>query len=66
MITNIDINEDLLREAQELAGGKTKKAVVNEALADFVRTRKQRSVLSLFGSVDFDADYDYKKERSRR
>ena len=66
MHTNIDIDQDLLKEALELGHSKTKKAVVNQALAEFVRARKQRSIIELFGTVDYDPDYDYKAERRRR
>jgi len=64
--TNIDIDQNLLREAQELGRYRTKKAAVNEALAEYVRVRKQQKILELFGKVDFDADYDYKAGRRAR
>lgn len=66
MITNIDIDDNLLREAQELGHKKTKKAAVNEALAEYVRTRKQRRIIELFGKIDYFPDYDYKGERQKR
>jgi len=66
MHTNIDIDENLLSEAMTLGNAKTKKAVVNEALAEYVRTRKQQQILELFGQIDYDPDYDYKAERKKR
>lgn len=66
MSTNIDIDETLLREAQELGHQKTKKAVVNDALTEYVRVRKQRGILDLFGKIDYDPEYDYKAERRKR
>ena len=66
MVTNVDIDENLLKEAKVLGHHKTKKAVVNEALAEYVRIRKQRQILDLFGTVDYDSDYDYKAERRKR
>jgi len=66
MHTNIDINEDLLKEAMVLGHLKTKKAIVNEALADYVMRLKQQRILELFGKVDFDPDYDYKAARRAR
>ena len=66
MNTNIDIDDRLVKEALALGGAKTKKALVNDALAEYVRVRKQRRLLELFGSVDIDPDYDYKAERARR
>ena len=66
MQTKIDIDAHLLSEARALGHHRTKKAAVNEALAEYVRTRKQRKILDLFGTIDFDPDYDYKAERKTR
>ena len=44
---------------------KTKKATVTEALEEYVRRRKQKHVLDLFGTIDYDEDYDYKEQRKR-
>ena len=66
MHTNIDINQDLLKEALELGNCKTKKEAVNDALAEYVRARKQRRIIELFGTIDYDPDYDYKAERRAR
>lgn len=66
MRMNIDIDENLLREAMEISGLKTKKAVVNEALARYVGLKKQKDILELMGKIDFDPDYDYKAARRAR
>ena len=42
-----------------------KKAAVTQALKEFVARREQKRLLELFGKLDWDADYDYKAERSR-
>jgi len=42
MRTNIDIDDKLLGKAMELTGLRTKKAVVEEALAFLIRIRDQR------------------------
>lgn len=49
----------------ELGGMKTKRQAVNEALLEYVKRREQLKVLDLFGTVDFDRDYDYKAQRSK-
>jgi hypothetical protein len=66
MHTNIDINDELLREALDLGHYKTKKEAVNEALAEFVQRRKQLKIIELFGTVDFDPEFDYKAARRAR
>ncbi len=65
MATNLAINDSLLQEALEISGLKTKKDTVNLALKEFVDRRKQLEIIRLFGKMDSDADYDYKKGRMR-
>ena len=65
MPTNLAIDDTLLSEAQKAGGLKTKKATVNQALREFIQKRKQLETLKLFGQIDFDPDYDYKKGRHR-
>ena len=65
MATNIAIDRRLLEEAQKVSGHRTKKATVTEALHEYIRRRKQARLLDLFGTLDFDPAYDYKKQRSR-
>jgi len=66
MATNLAIDDQLLEEAQAIAGLKTKRATVNEALREFIQRRKQIEALRLLGQIDFDPKYDHKKGRSRR
>jgi Arc/MetJ family transcription regulator len=65
MATNLAINQDLLIEALKVSGLKTKKDTVNLALKEFINRRKQMEILKLFGKLDPDPDYDYKKGRTR-
>ena len=41
-------------------------AAVNEALREFIQRRRQLEFLELFGTVEFEPDYDHKKGRSPR
>ena len=66
MATNLAIDDGLLIEAQSIGGHKTKKATVTEALNEYIQRRKQLRIISLFGKVDYDPDYDYKATRSRK
>jgi len=65
MATNLAIDDGLLRNALEVGGLKTKKDTVNLALKEFIARRKQAGILELFGKLDPDPDYDYKKARQR-
>jgi hypothetical protein len=63
MATNLAIDDSLIEEARKLGKQKTKKAVVTEALEEYIQRRKQKDILSIFGKVDYDQNYDYKKQR---
>ena len=66
MPTNLAIDDALLREALRIGGRRTKKATVTEALHEYIQRRKQLRVLKLFGSIEWEPSYDYKRERKRR
>jgi hypothetical protein len=38
---------------------------VTEALHEYIQHRKQTKILELFGTVEFDPKYDYKKQRRK-
>ena len=65
MATNLALDPALLERAFALSGEKTKKAAVTRALEEFTARREQRRLVELFGSLEWDADFDYKRERSR-
>jgi Arc/MetJ family transcription regulator len=64
--TNLDLPPELLEEALRVSGETTKKAAVTKALQEFIARRRQKRLLELFGQLDWDPDYDYKAERTRR
>jgi len=66
MATNLDIEPELLERAVEVSGERTKTAAVTRALREYVARHEQKRLVELFGSLDWDRDYDYKAERSRR
>ncbi len=66
MATNLAIDPQLLDKALEVGGEKTKKATVNRALREFIARREQKRLLELFGKLDWDDEYDYKRDRTRR
>ena len=66
MATNLAIDEKLLEDALKAGQLKTKKATVNQALREFIQRRKQTGILKIFGSIDFDPNYDHKKGRAKR
>jgi Arc/MetJ family transcription regulator len=66
MATNLELDDQLILEAKRLGNFATKREAVTAALEEFVQRRKQLAILDLFGKVEFDPDYDYKKNRLKR
>lgn len=66
MPTNLALDDQLIEEAKRVGGHKTKKAAVTDALKEYILRRKQKNVLALFGTLEWEPDYDYKKLRRRR
>lgn len=64
MATHSAKSPELLKVAHKIDGRRTKKSTVNEALEENVRRRVQRRILDLFGTIDYDPDYDYKRQRT--
>ena len=62
MRTNIEVDDELIKEAQQLSGLKTKRAVVDAALRMFVRVQHQKDVLNLAGKVKWEGDLDAMRE----
>jgi hypothetical protein len=65
MATNLSIDPRLIDRALKVSGERTKKAAVTKALQEFVARREQRRLTELFGQLDWDAEYDYKTDRTR-
>ena len=66
MATNLAIDDRLLEEAQKIGRHRTKKETVTAALDEYIRRRKQREVIALFGTIDYEDKFDYKKERKKK
>ena len=66
MATNLALDDRLLAEAVKIGGCRTKKGTVTQALVEYIQRRQQTRIATLFGAVDFDPGYDYKKQRRRR
>ncbi|MBI5277496.1 MAG: type II toxin-antitoxin system VapB family antitoxin [Burkholderiales bacterium] len=65
MITNIDIDEDLVSEAMKVSGARTKREVVDKALRDMVARSKRtrfRDIFGMFKEDPFWPGYDPKAD----
>ncbi len=56
MRTNIDIDDELMRQAMRSSEATTKRGVVEEALRLLIQTRSQGSVRRLRGKVAWEGD----------
>jgi Arc/MetJ family transcription regulator len=65
MATNLDVDDKLIDAVKQLGGHKSKKDAVTAALNEYIQRRKQQEVIELFGTIDYDPKYDYKKQRTR-
>ena len=64
MATNLAIDDWLIEEAKLVGKHRTKKGAVTEALMEYIQRRKQSEILRMFHTIDYDPDYDYKKQRA--
>jgi Arc/MetJ family transcription regulator len=62
MRTNVVIDDELMAEALESTGLKTKRAVIDEALRILVRLKRQEGVRSLRGKLQWEGDLDMLRE----
>jgi Arc/MetJ family transcription regulator len=66
MPTNLAIDDQLLEEAQKIGRHRTKRETVSAALQEYIAHRKQQEILTLFGKIDYDRRFDYKRERKSK
>ena len=64
MATNLAIDDALIEEAKHVGHHKTKKEAVTIALQEYIQRHKQAEIVSLFGQIEYDPNYDYKKQRT--
>ena len=66
MRTTLELDDDALRGAMGVSRGKTKPAVINEALRDFARRRSLRRLLAFEGALRWEGDLDRLRKRGSR
>jgi len=65
MVTPIQIDQNLLQEALALSNHPTTTALIEAALREYIQRRQQLKVLELFGTIDYEENYNYKQQRQR-
>lgn len=66
MATNLQIDDELIQKAVRLGKHRTKKAAVTQALVEYIQHLEQVKIGKLFGAIEYDPAYDYKRQRGRR
>ena len=66
MRTTLDLDPELMEEARRISNGKSKKAVIEEALREFVNARLRRRLIERIGKWEIDLTLeDLRKLRGR-
>jgi Arc/MetJ family transcription regulator len=63
MRTTLDLDQDALAAAMEAAPGRTKTAVINDALREYARRRRLRGLLAFEGKLRWEGDLDQLRRR---
>ena len=66
MRTNIELDDELVEQAFALTGVRTKKELVNLALAELVKSRSPKNLLDLAGQIEFSQGFDTDVARTNR
>jgi Arc/MetJ family transcription regulator len=64
MRTNVDLDDELVKEAFRLSQAKTKKELIRQALKEYIENRRRLNLLELEGKIEFAQDYDHKSMRT--
>ncbi len=56
MRTTIDIDDDLISEARRFSNGTSKKAIVEQALREFIKANLREELIGMIGSEEFEID----------
>ena len=56
MRTTLDLDPELIEEARRMSNGRSKKAVVEEALREFVRAKKRRQLVEMIRKGEIELD----------
>lgn len=60
--TNVVLNDDLVTKAKKLTGIKTIRQLIDYALQELVRHKRQKEFLKLQGKIDWQGDLDQLRE----
>ena len=59
MATHLALDDSLINEALIIGQHKHKKAVMIEALKEYIQRRKQQEILKLFNTIEYDESFEF-------
>jgi hypothetical protein len=65
MTTVLEVDEGLVESARLAGHHASREDAVKCALEEYVRRHSQEKIIELFGTVEFDEDFDYKAARRK-
>lgn len=65
MKIQLDIDSQLAGQVLVLTGADSVDEAISTALSEFIRLKQYSSIRELFGTLELDGTYDYKRERAR-
>jgi hypothetical protein len=63
MVIPLEIDHTLLQEALALSNHPTATALIEAALREYIQRRKHLKILELFGTIDYEEEYNYKQQQ---
>ena len=66
MEINLAIDTTLLGQALNIGGLEAENETINLALEEFIARRAGENIISIFNTVEYDEDYNYKILRGKR
>lgn len=65
MAKSIELDENLVKEALELGQHSTINLLVETALKEYINKYKKEKIIELFGTIEYEENYNYKQQRNR-
>ena len=66
MATNLALDDQLITDAVTVGHHPSKKAAVTAALKEYIQRHKQKEIIELFGTIEYESGYHYKQQRSKQ
>jgi hypothetical protein len=64
MLITLNLDDGLIQDAMSLDPDLPIEKAISSALAFYVMQQQRLQIVKLFGAIDYDSDYDYKKQRT--